>query len=292
MKLEVRNLKKSFGHNDVLKDVSFSVDQGEIFGLLGPNGAGKTTMIRIILNILRQDGGTVKIFGKEFSESIKEKIGYLPEEGGLYKDTTVTESIRYFAALKNRDVPAAKLTEYLKQFDLYDHADKKVQDLSKGMQRKLMFIIAVVHEPDILILDEPFAGLDPVNRELVKNLLLEYKKRGMTIIMSTHQMDEVERMCDRILMLHHGKRVLYGDLTNIKKKYGFSVFVDYEGRLPKLAGVEKVADYGSRAELVLSKGTDTQTILKKLAARVKINKFEVKTHSLNEIFISVVQNEK
>ena len=160
------------------------------------------------------------------------------------------------------------------------------------MQRKLLFIIAVIHDPDILILDEPFSGLDPVNRQLVKEIIMDLKKRGMTIIMSTHQMDEVERMCDRILMINRGRKVLYGGLNDIKKKFGFSVFVDYIGKLPKISGIKKAIDYGSHAELILGKGTSTQQVLKKLAAKVEIKKFEVKTRSLNEIFIDVVKNEK
>jgi len=291
MKLEVKGLTKSFGDNTVLRDVSLSIGKSEIFGLLGPNGAGKTTMIRIILNVLRQDEGKVRIFGKEFSEIVKEKIGYLPEEGNLYKDTKLVDCIRYFASLKGCDVPSESMDKMLRQFDLHEHSEKKIEELSKGMQRKVMFIIAVIHKPDILILDEPFSGLDPINRELVKNLIMEYKKKGMTIIMSTHQMDEVERMCDRILMINRGEKLLYGKLSDIKRKYGFSVFVDYRGKLPKLANVKKVDDYGNHAELILKKGADAQKILVKLAKKVEVKKFEIKTPSLNEIFIDVVKNE-
>jgi ABC-2 type transport system ATP-binding protein len=292
MKLEVKNLIKSFDNKTVLRDVSFSIRDNEIFGLLGPNGAGKTTMIRIILNILKQNSGGVKIFGKSFSEEIKNRIGYLPEEGNLYKDNTVCEVIRYFARLKGVENPDPKMDEMFRKFDLYEHREKKVQELSKGMQRKMMFIIAVLHEPDILILDEPFSGLDPINKKLVKDIILDLKKNGTTIIMSTHQMAEVEKMCDRILMINKGRKVLYGGLNEIKKRYGFSVFVYYRGKLPKISGIKKVDDYGSHAELVLEKGTDTQQVLKKLAAKVEIKKFEVTTRSLSEIFIDVVQNEK
>lgn len=292
MKLEVSGLKKSFGSKTVLKDVSFSIDKSEIFGLLGPNGAGKTTMVRIILDILRQDSGTVKILGKDFSENMKEKVGYLPEEGSLYKNNTVYSVIRYFTKLKGVKNPDPLIDEWLKKFDLYDHKEKMVRDLSKGMQRKMMFIVSMIHKPEILILDEPFSGLDPINKKMIKNIILELKEKGITIIMSTHQMDEVERMCDRILMINKGNVVLYGKLNDIKKKSGFSVFVDYNGKLPKIDGVKRVDDYGSQAELLLEKGTDTQTVLKKLAAKVEVKKFEVKTRSLNEIFIDVVQNAK
>jgi ABC-2 type transport system ATP-binding protein len=293
VKLEVMGLKKSFGSRVVLDDVSFCVRGNEVFGLLGPNGAGKTTMIRIILDVLRQDAGRVKLFGREAggkAEEIKERIGYLPEEGSLYKDATVEGAVRYFAMLKGCVLDEGKLRGWLERFDLYEHRGKKISELSKGMQRKVLFIIAVVHEPEILILDEPFSGLDPVNRKLVKDIILGLKKKGMTIIMSTHQMGEVERMCDRILMIDEGRQVLYGGLLDIKRRYGYSVFVDYRGTLPEMAGVKKLDDYGSHAELVLEKGRSTQELLKRLAARVEIKKFEVKTRSLSEIFIDVVEN--
>lgn len=292
MKLEVSGLTKSFGSKIVLKDISFSISKSEIFGLLGPNGAGKTTMIRVILDILRQDSGKVKILGKDFSENIKERVGYLPEEGSLYKESRVYDVIRYFAVLKGLGEPDSRIEEWLKRFDLYEHREKKVRDLSKGMQRMVMFIISVIHDPDIIILDEPFSGLDPVNKKLVKNIILELKKRGMTIIMSTHQMGEVERMCDRILMINKGNRVLYGGLNEIKKRFGFSLFVEYTGNLPKIQGAEIVEDYGNYAELILDKKTKTQDVLKKLISKVEVKKFEVKTRSLNEIFIEVVKNEK
>jgi len=298
VKLEVAGLVKSYGRNRVLDDVSFSVRGNEVFGLLGPNGAGKTTMIRIILDVLRQDAGRVKLFGKEAgggdglsAEKAKERIGYLPEEGSLYKDSTVEEVVRYFASLKGCDLDESRLREWLERFDLQDHREKKIDELSKGMQRKVLFIIAVVHEPEILILDEPFSGLDPVNRKLVKDIILRLKKKGMTIIMSTHQMGEVERMCDRILMINKGRSVLYGGLNEIKKRFGFSVFVDYKGSLPRLAGVKKLDDYGSHAELVLKKGTSTQALMRKLASsKAEISRFDVKTRSLSEIFISVVED--
>lgn len=291
MKIEVSGLTKSFGNKIVLKDISFSIGNNEIFGLLGPNGAGKTTMIRIILDILRQDSGKVKILGKDFSENIKERIGYLPEEGSLYRSNSVFSVIKYFATLKGVKDADPAINEWLKKFDLYDHRKKMVRDLSKGMQRKMMFIVSMLHKPDILILDEPFSGLDPINKKLVKNIILELKKKGITIIMSTHQMDEVERMCDRILMINKGNKVLYGKLDEIKKKFGFSVFVDYSGELPEIRGVKKTDDYGSQAELILEKGVKTQQVLKKLVSKVEIKKFEVKTRSLNEIFIEVVQDE-
>ncbi|MGB2762320.1 MAG: ATP-binding cassette domain-containing protein [Minisyncoccales bacterium] len=292
MALKVENLTKSFDSKNVLNDISFSVKKDEVFGLLGPNGAGKTTMIRTILNILKPDAGEVEIFGKTFSEKIKERIGYLPEESGLYKKIKVFDCIKYFATLKGMGNVDSKIDYWLKKLNLQEYKNKNVQELSKGMQRQLQFIISIIHNPDILILDEPFYGLDPINKKLNKDIILELKNKGMTIIMSTHQIDEVERMCDRILMINKGRKVLYGNLNEIKSKYGFSLMVEYEGKLPKPEGIKKVNDYGNYAELILEKDANTQNILKTLVGKVELKKFEVKTRSLNEIFIEVVENEK
>ena len=291
--LEVENLTKSFDSKKVLDNISFSVKKDEVFGLLGPNGAGKTTMIRIILDILKPDTGEVKMFGKTFSEKIKERIGYLPEESGLYKKIKVFDCIKYFASLKGMENNIdSKIDYWLKKLNLREYKNKNVQELSKGMQRQLQFIISIIHNPDILILDEPFYGLDPINKKLNKDIILELKNKGMTIIMSTHQIDEVERMCDRILMINKGKKVLYGNLNEIKSKHGFSIMVEYEGKLPKPEGIKKVNDYGNYAELMLERNANTQNILKNLVGKVELKKFEVKTRSLNEIFIEVVENEK
>jgi ABC-2 type transport system ATP-binding protein len=292
MTLKVENLTKSFDSKNVLEDLSFSVKKDEIFGLLGPNGAGKTTMIRVILDILKPDAGEVKIFGENFSEEIKERIGYLPEESGLYKKIRVFDCIKYFGSLKGMENTDSKIDYWLEKLNLQEYKNKSVQELSKGMQRQLQFIISIIHNPDILILDEPFYGLDPINKKLIKDILLELKNNGMTIVMSTHQMDEVERMCDRILMINRGKKVLYGNLNEIKTKYGFSIIVEYEGRLPEIDGIEKVNDYGNYAELILERNANTQNILKNLVGKIELKKFEVKTRSLNEIFIEVVENEK
>ena len=292
MQLKVENLTKTFDHKKVLEDISFGVENREIFGLLGPNGAGKTTMIRIFLDILKPDSGDIQIFDAAFSERMKEKIGYLPEEGGLYRQITVSDCIRYFSSLKGVKEIDPKIDYWLKKMKLHEYRDRKIQELSKGMQRQLQFIISVIHKPDILILDEPFYGLDPLNKKLIKDLILELKDKGMTIIMSTHQMDEVERMCDRVLMINKGKKVLYGNLDSIRSDHGFSIIVEYKGKLPHFKGVEKVNDYGNYAELIMKKGTNTEDILRSLVGKVELKKFEVKTSSLNEIFIDIVENGK
>ena len=286
--LKVEGLSKYFDRKKVLDVVSCSVAKGEIFGLLGPNGAGKTTMIRIILDILKPDSGKVSIFGSGFREEVKERIGYLPEEGGLYRKTKVFECIKYFAELKGKTGIDAEIDAWLKKLELKEYRNRNVGELSKGLQRKLQFIIAVIHAPDILILDEPFYGLDPVNKMHIEGFIQELRAGGMTVIMSTHQMDEVEKMCDRILLINKGKTVLYGNLREIKSRYGFSIQLEYTGKLPSLKGVLKANDHGNEAELILEKNADTQDILRQLARAVEIKKFEVKTRSLTEIFIEEV----
>lgn len=286
--LRVEALVKRFGNKRVLDGVSFCVEKGELFGLMGPNGAGKTTMVRIILDILNPDAGNYELFGTGFNESLKERIGYLPEEGGLYRKTNVFECIRYFADLKGRSVSDGNIDSWLKRMNLFEYREKNVGELSKGLHRKLQFIIAVIHKPELLIIDEPFYGLDPVNKMQIEGLIKELKNGGMTIIMSTHQMDEVEKMCDRILLINKGKTVLYGSLQEVKSRYGYSVMLEYEGTLPLLSGVSKVNDHGNQAEFLLEKDADTQEILKKLASSVRVTRFEVKTRSLNEIFIEEV----
>ena len=286
--LRVEQLVKRFENKSALDKVSFCVMRGEIFGLLGPNGAGKTTMIRIILDILKPDSGSVVLFGGRFKESVKERIGYLPEEGGLYRKTKVFECVKYFAELKGKTGIDSEIDAWLKKLGLEEYRSRNVGELSKGLQRKLQFIIAIIHKPEILILDEPFYGLDPVNKMLIEGLIQELRAAGMTIIMSTHQMDEVEKMCDRILLINKGKTLLYGNLHEIKSRYGFSIEVEYAGKLPSFKGVSRINDHGNEAELILEKDADTQDILRHLTRAVTLKKFVVKTRSLNEIFIEEV----
>lgn len=287
--LDVAHLTKSFGTKTILDDLSFHIESGEIFGLLGPNGAGKTTMIRIIIDIIKSDTGSAKMFGKVFNEDLKERVGYLPEERGLYQKITVFECLKYFANLKNVKKPDDRIDFWLGKVGLIDHKKSRVSELSKGMQQKIQIASAFIHDPDLLILDEPFSGLDPVNTKLVKDIMLDLKHDGKTIILSTHQMDQAERMCDRILMINHGKKVLYGTLDQIKADYRESrvMVVEYEGDLGSIDGVTGVEDYGRYAELDLEMGTDPQDVLKNLMESVKLRRFEMKSPSLNEIFIGV-----
>lgn len=288
--LDVKELTKRFDTKIVLDNISFDVGKGVIFGLLGPNGAGKTTMIRIILDILRADHGDIDIFGRKFDDALKARIGYLPEERGLYQKITVFECLKYFAELKEVKKSDDKIDFWLHKVELYDYKRKKIEELSKGMQQKVQLVAAFIHNPELLILDEPFSGLDPLNTKLIKDILVDLKREGKTIILSTHQMDQVERMCDRILLINQGKRVLYGSLAEIKSNYKESVVVEYEGKLKRVEGVKKVNDYGKYAELSLEEDTNPQEILKKLVEVVGVRRFELKAPSLNEIFIEVVEN--
>ena len=217
--ISVNNISKRFGEVQALDNVSFEINPGEIFGLLGPNGAGKTTMIRIILDIYKADQGTASILGGPMTEAKKNQIGYLPEERGLYQDIQLDRCLHFLASLKGMEPMLAnrKIMEYLERFDLASDSKKKVKELSKGMQQKAQLISALVHNPEVLIIDEPFSALDPVNTQMVKDLLIEERNNGKTIVMCTHQMAQVEQLCDRLVLIDHGQLVLEGSLVDIRK---------------------------------------------------------------------------
>ena len=287
--VKVSNLAKSYNGQDVVRDISFDISKGEVFGLIGPNGAGKTTIIRMLLDIIRPDSGEILILNNALSGEIKNRIGYLPEERGLYKKLTVFETLLYLGALKERD-SKERATFLLEKMGMLQHKDKKISELSKGMQQKIQLIAAIIHDPEFIILDEPFSGLDPVNMKLVKDLIMELGKEGKTILISTHMMDQVERMCNRIFMIHKGEGVLYGKIDEIKSRYGKNtVLLEFEGELKNITGVKKMNNSGNYAELILEPGADPTDILKKLAGMVRVNKFELSKPSLNEIFIQVVE---
>jgi ABC-2 type transport system ATP-binding protein len=294
--VEVSHVSKSFGPVKAVDDVSFTVEKGEIFGLLGPNGAGKTTTIRLMLEIFKPETGQVSILGGPIDEAKKDRIGYMPEERGLYQDIDLERVLVYLATLK--DVPSdearRRVNQYLDQFDLAAYKNKKVKDLSKGMQQKAQIIATLIHKPELVIIDEPFSGLDPVNTQMVKNVLIDLRRQGATIIMSTHQMHQVEEMCDRILLVNHGRVVLYGDLDDIRHQYsGHAVLVRTEGDLPAIPGVESIVTHNSALKLTLSPGTSPQDVLRGLVAQdVTLEQFEIATPTLDEIFIRVVQGEE
>ncbi len=294
--IDVDRIFKRYEDIDAVDGISFFVAEGELFALLGPNGAGKTTTIRMLLDIIKPDKGEIMFFGKQFSESTKAQIGYLPEERGLYDNLTVMQNILYLASLKGapKDMVKKNALDLLKQVDLLSYIDKKVNTLSKGMRQLVQLIATLVHEPKLLILDEPFSGLDPANREVVKRIILLQKEQHRTIILSTHMMNEVEELCDRILMINRGRRVLYGTLEDIKERYAKNcVFIEFEGTLPKLDGVEKADIKKNTAELYLRVDVSPQQILKQLVEKnVDVWRFDVREMSLNEIFVKLVEAER
>ena len=290
--VEVNHIVKSYADKAVVNDLSFSVTQGEIFGLIGPNGAGKTTTIRMMMDIIKPDSGDVTILGKKLSEASKNKLGYMPEERGLYKKLKVIDSIIYLASLKGVDRHSAeeKANELLSQTGMLPHQGKKIEELSQGMGQIIQFLVTIVHDPELVILDEPFSGLDPVNTELLKSMFADLRNQGKAVILSTHRMNEVEELCDRILMINNGGSVLYGNLTEIKSRYRKnSVILDFEGELGEVPGVTEKRTHKGCVELVLDGNTTPQQILERLVSTgIVINRFEIATPPLNEIFLKVV----
>jgi len=297
--IELTDISKSYNDTQVINNISFSVNRGEIFGLLGPNGAGKTTILRMLLDIITSDSGSIKVFDSTLDYAAKDRIGYLPEERGLYKTTKITDHLVYLAQLKG--IPkkqAQEKAEYLlRLIEMYEHKEKKVEELSKGMQQKIQFIAAIIHDPDIIIVDEPFSGLDPVNTRLIINILLEQKKAGKTIILSTHIMEQVQTLCDRILMINKGSVVLYDTVDRIRKKYrknlkNNSVILEFDGSVDAFSGLDcirKVIEHDTFVELILQDADDIQPLLEELIKRVEIIRFEQTTPSLNDIFIEIVE---
>jgi len=290
----VSHLSKSFGTVRAVEDVSFEVFPGEIFGLLGPNGAGKTTSIRMMLDIFTADHGEISVLGGKMDEAKKNRIGYLPEERGLYKDLKLEPTLIFLARLKGLSEAEAKrrLPDWLKRLDLYDHRYKKVQELSKGMQQKAQLIATLLHEPELIVIDEPFSGLDPVNTRLVEDIIREQQAAGKTIIMSTHQMHQVEALCSRIALIDKGRSVLYGEVEQIKRNFaGNAVTITGQGDFLNVPGVLEARQVNGDWHLSLAQGAGPQDVFKALAARdgIKIERFEIAEPSLDDIFIWTVQ---
>ena len=289
--ISLENVTKSYDGVTAVNDVSLRVRQGAILGLLGPNGAGKTSTIRMVMNILVPDQGSIRVFGEPVSDATREAIGYLPEERGLYPRMKVRAVIVFLASLRGMPEGEARrrADAWLERFELKDWADKEVRDLSKGMQQKVQFTSAVLHEPRLIILDEPFSGLDPVNAATVKDVMLEMRDRGTTVVLSSHRMEQVERMCDSICLIDKGRNVLDGDLRAIKQSYGKNtVQIEFTGSDAFLShpAVASVNRFGSGVEAKLKPGADPQEILKAaLQSGVQIMRFELLEPSLNDIFI-------
>jgi ABC-2 type transport system ATP-binding protein len=292
--LKADHLRKQFSTVLAVDDVSLNVERGIIFGLIGPNGAGKSTTIRMLLNIMTPDSGTITYDGKPFSAAVRNTIGYLPEERGLYKKNGVLDTIVYFATL--RGVPAVeakrKAMQWLERFDLAMYAKRKVEELSKGNQQKAQFISTILHDPELVILDEPFSGLDPVNQIVMKNVFQDLKAQGKAVIFSTHQMDSAEKLCDEICLINKGNIVLEGSIKTVKQKFGTnSLHLEYDGDgkfLSSLPFVKKANVYENYAELLIEQGTRSVDILNSINARLELRKFEFVEPSLNSIFLDVV----
>jgi len=292
--IDVQNVSKSFGKTEAVKNVSFQAFPGKIFGLLGPNGAGKTTTLRIINYIISPDTGKVLIKEKQASPETQKWIGYLPEERGLYKKMKVGEQLLYLAQLKGLSAGESRkrIRYWLERFGALDWHSKQVGELSKGMSQKIQFIATIVHEPDIYIFDEPFSGLDPINSELLKEIIIELKDQGKTILFSTHRMEQVEQMCDDICLFNNGRAVLTGNLREIKKRHGKNtVLLEFQGDssfIDRLEGVRINNRSTNFAEIRIINGMDSQAILKQAMDHAEVQKFELVEPSLTEIFITTV----
>jgi ABC-2 type transport system ATP-binding protein len=291
--IQVEKLIKHYARVRAVDGLSFAVTQGELFGLLGPNGAGKTTTIRTLMDIIKPDSGTILLMDKPVTEAVKSRIGYLPEERGLYQNYRLLECLTYLGALKGMSRKAAgrRASALLERAGLAEYATRKVKELSKGMTQKAQFLAAIVHDPDLLIMDEPFQGLDPINTDLLKSILLEEQSKGKTIILSTHNMNQVEEMCNRILLINQGQAVLYGPLDEIKGQYAeHAVLLECDALPEALDGVQWVEQHNHTYELVLEPETSPQALLKHLVeAEITISRFEVATPPLEEIFIRAVE---
>src|SRR5215203_1542356 len=293
--VKLDRVTKSFGEFTAVKDLSLNVKAGRVFGLLGPNGAGKTTSIRMIVNITIPDSGSISLFGKKIDEGVQDRIGYLPEERGLYRRMRVVDQLRFFAELKNvrgKDADK-KIDEWLARVKLSEWKNKTSMELSKGMQQKIQFITSVIHDPDLLILDEPFSGLDPINVELLKEIVLDLKRAGKTIIFSTHQMEVAEKICDDICLLNRSEKIFEGSLREIKSSFGRnSVAIRCEGGdgvLDDPGLVSKLVRHADEAQALLAEGASAQTLLRRLIdSGAVIEKFEMVEPSLNDIFITKV----
>jgi len=289
---DIENVVKIYDSRAVVNEVSFSIDKGEVFGLIGPNGAGKTTTIRMMMDIIKPDSGTIRIMGEKLNEESKSLIGYLPEERGLYRKVTVFDTLIYLASLKNVEKHSImrRTEELLERVDMLAHKNKKVEELSRGMNQIIQFLVTIIHDPKIIVLDEPFANLDPVNTELIKDIIRELRSRGKSVILSTHRMNEVEEMCDRIFMINEGRGVLYGKLADIKERYRDNSVIIEADNLPKdINGVINRREHNGYLELFLDNDATAQDILEQIMKQgTIINRFEISTPSLNDIFLRVV----
>ena len=292
--VELIEVRKSYGGFRAVDSISFSIPPAHIFGLLGPNGAGKTSTIRMMIGITSPDSGVVRLFGEPLRRRALRRVGYLPEERGLYRRMTVGANLVFLGQLAGLSVATARerIDTWTKRLEIADWVDRRVEELSKGMQQKIQFIAALLHDPDLIVMDEPFAGLDPVNTMQLKDVLVGLRAVGKSILFSTHRMDQVEKLCDSICLMNRGKAVLQGSLSEVKNGNGRRfVQIDYEGDGKCLAGhplVDSLNDYGNHAELRLKPGADSQELLQSAILQLRVIRFQVMDPSLEQIFIERV----
>jgi ABC-2 type transport system ATP-binding protein len=288
--VEIEHVTKTFGQHVAVDDLSLIVPRNSVYGFIGPNGSGKTTTLRMIMRIIPSDSGSIRVLGEEVFTAANDRIAYLPEERGLYKTMKVRDILRFYAELKGRRDSKADIDAWLDRMDLAEWGNKKVQALSKGMAQKVQFIATVIARPELVLLDEPFSGLDPVNMEVLREAILDLRKQGTTVIFSTHDMAVAEKMCDFVFMIYQGKKVLDGTLESIQDAYGSdTVRVLVEGRpaLDDLPGVLRVTDFGRWQELRLERGSDPQAILVQLMRRGAVRHFELARPTLQDIFVRI-----
>ena len=294
--IELQSVSKSYGPVKAVDGISFATREGEIFGLLGPNGAGKSTTIKMIVNILIPDSGSILFNGNPLREADKDRIGYLPEERGLYRKVKINEMLLYLASLKNAERSAVekRLDEWLRRFNLVEWKTRTPEALSKGMAQKVQFIASVLHDPEFLFLDEPFSGLDPVSTDVLREAVLELASRGKTILFSTHNMDVAEKICSRLIVIDHGREVISGSLADIKSRYGhntvaveFDGMIDFESLSPM---VRKVSRFPRWVEMELVEGASPQILLQRLVGQVSVRRFEVVSPSLHRVFVEMVSD--
>ncbi len=287
-------MRKAYAGHVAVNDLSLEVPRGSVFGLLGPNGAGKTTTLRMVMDILGPDAGSIEILGRPSDQAARDRIGYMPEERGLYPRMVLEEQLLFLAEIKGCPASQARrrLPAWLERVGLSDWRKRKVNELSKGMQQKAQLVATLLHEPELLILDEPMSGLDPVAADLVRDLLLELRRQGKTLVLSSHQMETVERLCDAIALINRGEKLLDGAVSEVKRGHGRNNLVlAFEGDgafLASLAGVKKVSDSGRYVEIQMQDGADPQSILREAAARHRISRFEIVEPSLHDIFVERV----
>ncbi len=293
--LIVKNLIKDFKGIKAVNDLSFSIGKGEIFGLLGPNGAGKTTTIRTVLNIIKPNSGIIEYNGTQIDNSFFNKIGYLPEERGLYRKNTIIDVILFFAKMKGMETSDAKseAKKWLAKFSIENYYNKNIETLSKGNQQKIQFIISVIHSPSLIILDEPFSGFDPINQQIIREEILSFANQGKIIILSTHQMETAEKLCSDILLINNGKEVLSGKLIDIKKQFGSNyINIDYSGDssfINSLPGINHIENYMNSAQIQLKEGINPAEFLRQIVQRLDVKYFSVVEPSLNKIFIDLIK---